>query len=301
MTGSRVAGVFGRVPVEATMWKRQAAWQVRGFGVHTGKLCVATYVDNLFSVSHSLRGAISILDDFEANLFLDWGLVIKPSSRCCMASSGACQESPEPEKWPYVHVFNALGHSLTPDGSIRACWTKTRTIMWKAFWANSGSASASRLPLSSRLRLIDRGVASLLGFRRSRWPPQKRILAEVDSLQRKMIACSERLPRRAGEDVGEYCRRRGREAGSLARRAGLWSHLWCKRVVDSSNHLQRERNLSSWASRLLAYKGRTWLQQCRSSMNSASVHSGRTGTRMLPGRVHCRWHDGVDAAEDTLS
>ena len=184
---------------------------------------------------------------------------------------------------------------------IRAFFHSGWFCCWKKFWANLGSVSARCLPIVSRLRLIDRGVAPLLGFLCSRLLPQRRILAEVDSLQRKMIACSERLPRRALEDVGEYCRRRGREAGSLARRAGLWSHLWCKRVVDWSNHMLRERNSSSWASRLLAYKGCTWLQQCRSSMNSASAHSGRTGTRMLPGRVHCRWHDGVDAAEDILS
>ena len=49
MTGSRVAGNFGRVPVEATVLERNQFWQDHGFSIDGCTLPVCTYVDNTYS------------------------------------------------------------------------------------------------------------------------------------------------------------------------------------------------------------------------------------------------------------
>ena len=65
LTGSRVAGMLGRVPVESVVADRHVHWLRWGYPAETCTLTVSTYVDNLFSASRSLHGAISILENFE--------------------------------------------------------------------------------------------------------------------------------------------------------------------------------------------------------------------------------------------
>ena len=139
-------------------------------------------------------------------------------------------------------------------------------------------------------------VTHVFKFRCSRWPPQAQVIAEVDSLQRKMIATAVRLPRRAGEEIGEYCRRRGHNAGVVARCEGRWSMLWRQRVLAWDDHPHRDRNQSSWAAQLVAFKDREWFARRRSLLNSPSVHAGVTGTRAFSRLVHTRWHNGVALA-----
>ena len=59
---------MGRVPVEATIRDRNHVWKRHGFQTTSQRLTVATYVDNIYSAGASLDGAITILEDFEAQL-----------------------------------------------------------------------------------------------------------------------------------------------------------------------------------------------------------------------------------------
>ena len=304
LTGSRVAGLFGRIPVESTMAERRLVWRARGFQADDHVLCVCSYVDNLFSASGSLHGAISILDDFEAQLERNWGLRIKPSSRSCMAAAGTGPEE-LPEKWPRVHEFAALGHTLQDTGSIRACWQNTRAAMWRGFWANPGSKAARHLTMPQRLRLLDRAVLPQMDFRSSRWPPQRRIADEVDILQRRMVATIMRVPPRPGEEPACYFRRRGRAAAAECKKQGVWSRRWFWRVLDWQDHLDRPRNGQSWAAKLSRYRDREWFIQRRASLLSSGSSAGaclagRTDTRACRGMVQTRWHDGVEFARRTV-
>ena len=185
-------------------------------------------------------------------------MIDKHISRSCMVALGSNQISPNEEKWPLCTTFIAFGHRLQHNGSVRACWSTTKTAMWKAFWANLGAATSKNLSTAARLHLLDTAVTPVFKFRCSRWPPQAQVIAEVDSLQRKMIATAVRLPCRAGEEIGEYCRRRGHNAGVVARCEGRWSMLWRQRVLAWDDHLHRDRNKSSWAAQLVAFKDRKW-------------------------------------------
>ena len=196
------------------MIDRSPHWRRHGFHTENSTLCLCSWVDNLFSASHSLSGAICILEDFESQLNEHWGMNIKASSRCCMVSDGNPNVPDNADRWPLVDTFLVLGHAIQSNGSIRACWTRARTSMWKSFWANPGSKATLDLSCDARLTLLGRAVLPQLSFRCSRWPPKRQIACEVDQVQQKMIASLLRLPRLTGEDAPDYVRRRGR----LARR-----------------------------------------------------------------------------------
>ena len=65
LTGSRTAGFLGRIPVEATIAERRHFWRAFGFHADGDVFSVCTWVNNIFSASDSLHGAVSILDDFD--------------------------------------------------------------------------------------------------------------------------------------------------------------------------------------------------------------------------------------------
>ena len=137
-----------------------------------------------------------------------------------------------------------------------------------------------------------------LGYRCSRWPPQKTIAQELDVLHRKMVSTMIRLPKNPGGDVAEDMKRQGRLAGLLCTRTGKWSHRWFQRAQTSNDHLERARNRHSWPSRLLHYRDRDWLMRRRASLlpadgKTGSCTAGHTDTRTFRGCVHMRWQDGI--------
>ena len=105
-----------------------------------------------------------------------------------MVAAGCLQVPSDVIRWPLLITFPVLGHAIQHNGSIRACWTRARASMWKAFWANPGANDARRLENSSKLISLKRAVTPQLSFRCSRWPPQRQISAELDQLQQKMTA-----------------------------------------------------------------------------------------------------------------
>ena len=143
-----------------------------------------------------------------------------------------------------------------------------------------------------RLQLINRAALPILDFKCSRWPYQTQIASEVDTLQRRMLAIAQRLPRQASKDDCAYFRRRASVASAAARAAGLWSRRWANRVLSWSDHLQRPRNSSSWAAKTLPHRNASWRQSLRASLGT-SVFGGTLGTRSQSGKVHVRWDDGV--------
>ena len=218
-----------------------------------------------------------------------------------MASAGGdC--SNVPEQWPLVDCFQCLGNHIQDNGSIRICWTRARSSMWRAFWGNVGSSTAKHLSIDTRLHLIDRAVLPQLEFRCSRWPPQQQIANEISILQQKTFCIALKLPREIGEENIEYVRRRGRIARRTCKQHGLWTSRWFSRAISWDNHLSRGRNSNSWSSRLRDFHAKQWLIEQRQSFfafesQSSSCLAGRTGTRAVHGRVFMRWHDGIEFAQ----
>lgn len=305
LTGSRTAGILGRILVESIVAERVSLWRSWGFHANRDVFCLCTLVDNLFSASDSIDGAISILEDFEYELKSKWGMAIKESSRSCMPAAGHCSVASSP-KWPIVDCFLVLGHCIQHNGSIRSCWSCTRSAMWRAFWGNAGSKTAECLSRQQKMCLIARAVSPQVDYRSSRWPPQSQIAQELDKIHQKMISIVLHESRKPGEDIPEYVRRRGRIARNLCEQFGFWSQRWFARAIKWDRHLSRTQNASSWLSRLHTYHASEWLIGQRlsfivSQSSTTSMFAGRTGTRSFQGNVFMRWHDGIHYALDNVS
>jgi len=181
--------------------------------------------------------------------------------------------------------------------------------MWKAFWGNSSPGINKPLSRDSRIKLLNRSVASLFAWKAARWPPQKTISIELDALQCQMLSKCIPCERVVGETVDAYCRRRMRTSRDMAHKVGTWSKVWCKRVLAWNHHLERAREPNRFphiCNNLLDSHGSEWLAMQRSVGVTSkprtpnprnSVWAGRTGTRLNIGRPQVRWKDGVSYAK----
>ena len=118
---------------------------------------------------------------------------------------------------------------------------------------------------------------------------------EIDQLQRKMTAIILSVRMQQHEIPESFARRRNRLIKSTCNTEGLWSKRHCRRIINWRDHILRPANASSWAAALYNYRGADWLMAQRAE-HGTSVFGGRTGTRLAPGFVATRWHDGVDYA-----
>jgi hypothetical protein len=302
LTGSRVAGALGRVPVEETLCRMGPHWKAMGFSLDGGRaLSVATYVDNLFAVSTSLAQACRILDEFEAELATRWHLHIKPSSRSCIAAQGCAETTPNVERWPQTTEFRCLGHVVSHDGCSNPCFQNTQKLLWMSFFRNCVGNGTRGLSVRAKIKLLDRAVAPAMDFRSPRWPPTAWLGHRLDRIQRKMIASILRIPPSPGEECQEYVRRRARAVSQVVHSTHKWSIRHCSRVHKWHEHLRRPANEKSWPAKLLNFKGRDWLISRRMHVGSRTPFAGRTHTRALPGHVCTRWHDGAAYARDIVA
>lgn len=310
LTGSRVAGVLARIPVESVFANRSSVWRKWGYPLETEHvkrsdkscrvLCAASWVDNIFSVSDSLDHAVWIQEDFALQIREHWGLDIKASSRSCMTAAGNIDPSPLPDKWPLRKSFEALGHTLEFDGSVSLCWRAAKAAMWKSFWGNAAAKGSNGLSLGTRLGLLGRATAPALMFRCSRWPPQKHIKKQLDATQRKMTAILLRVIPFPCESSAEFARRRGRVASKFCNKYGLWGDRWFRRAIAWDDHVRRPRNSECWSAALLRWRGEQFLQGRRVAQGSDTVFAGRTATRSCQLRVQQRWESGINFAKSSL-
>ena len=124
---------------------------------------------------------------------------------------GHCPEN-IPEHWPLSTEFHALGHILSPDGSISPCLDRSIKQAWKAFWANVGSSCLKPFALKLRLKRLDTFVFPVISYRMARWPYQITAAKRLDALQRKMISILLNLKTNPEDTPEIFSRRRGRIA-----------------------------------------------------------------------------------------
>ena len=301
LTGTRTAGLVGRVPVEDIIHKRHHIWEEWCFRTDSSALALATYVDNIFSTGRSADDAVAILKDCELQLAHHWALVIGSDSKSFMAALGAQPPDDQTVEWAHHSgdTFEALGHILASNGSIQPCLSSTIGKMWRAFYGNF-RRSIKQASTTEKLKLLNRAVLPVASCRMSRWPYQKQAAKRLNSTQNRMVGIALNLKMQHGEDVASFVRRRNRISAQHSKAMGTWSGVWRKRVTDWNDHLNRDRNASSWAAKTLHYHGKHWLQEQRilhAIGEWGSMLAGRTCTRAFPGIVHKRWHDGVDLAK----
>ncbi len=150
-------------------------------------------------------------------------------------------------------------------------------------------------------RPLYRTVLACISWKLSRWPFRKSIAEELDRVHCQMLAFVLPCARLVTETIDQYCRRRCTNARNVAMHAGMWSDIWCKRIINWNYHLERACNYNHMCSRLLKYHDAVWLQSQRAKWVSEndsrnSIVAGRTGTRACGCRPQVRWSDGIQTA-----
>ena len=201
LTGSRLAGTCGRIPVEATVLKLFPQLAPLGFPVASGSLTIATFVDNLFAFSISSADAVRQLDLIAEELSETWSLKIKAGSRQWMACRGSTSAPWSTHSWEEMIDFLALGHVISYDGGSYAFLERTRKLVWKSFFSNAGHKRFVSAPLSQKLVLINRATRPVWQYCCTRWPPSKGVLKYESRLQTKMVASVQRLRPRQDEHL----------------------------------------------------------------------------------------------------
>ena len=73
-----------------------------------------------------------------------------------------------PDHWPIVCEMKVLGHILSCDGSVNACFGETCKNMWRSFWM--GSSDLRRFHNDLKLAALSRSVSPILRYRLTLWP-----------------------------------------------------------------------------------------------------------------------------------
>ena len=158
------------------------------------------------------------------------------------------------------------------------------------------------------MTLLLRCVWSSFAWNLPRWPYQKTIAVEMDSLQAKMIATIINFSKKPCLSLHEWWCQRHRLARQVAARLGLWSIAWAKRICDWRDHVGRSGGYAPIMHGLLDLRGRDWLLARRAAWvpsegsgdSRLSLRAGRTGTRAQGGRPQPRWDEGSQLAEVVL-
>eukprot|EP00969_Alexandrium_andersonii_P144012 6368233-Alexandrium_andersonii.AAC.1 len=100
-----------------------------------------------------------------------------------------------------------------------------RASMWRAYWANCKSKAMAKAGFQQKLQLLERACLPCFRYRCARWPPQKTLAKNVDSLQTRMVAALMRAKPLEGECPADYVARRNCLAATMCRRAGRWSDV----------------------------------------------------------------------------
>ena len=301
LTGSRVAGCFGKVIGLDLGCSCAERWAPFSFNLGNRVLSAAIWIDNVFSFAPDPVSAVSILDIAERHLNARWGLKIKPSSRGLMACKGIDCSDVDP-KWNPADFLIVLGHRILNDASIRREWNLVKNKLWAIFWANPGLSKMAGSTWDLKCSLLNRTVLAGVSWLFCRWPFQKGVAAELDYLQSRMLGMLARVPVLPSDDVVSFSKKRQHAGRKTASIVGLWSDCWRQRVLEWDRHVANSQQYDHINSHLLSWHGVGWLQQMRSAWVSRSgqgrnsLIAGRLGTRLFGGQPQPRWAEGIALA-----
>ena len=151
ITGSRVAGQLGRIPVLSTLSKISADLLKLCWKYEDMRLVASTFVDNTFFLGSTVFKATKMADLFGSVLLADWNQRIKPSSKQVLAPFGSSDLVAHDESWAVLDSMKVLGHILQSTGAVDADYDATGALLWRSFYANAGLKGNRRLPVRCKL------------------------------------------------------------------------------------------------------------------------------------------------------
>ena len=281
LTGSRVALLLARVPVESTFLELETSINALSLKVDSVGLCAASWIDNLCTTGSGPSSSTAAMDLILRHLGDVWGLESKLGSKQVLTCRGCLDNDVTGDGWKQCESMQVLGWSFSNDGGTAAAWRLTVAAMWRAFWRNVRAPGYRKLWANERVRVINRAVPGVYLYKAQPWPPPEILVKAADRLQRRMVAIGCRNHRYPNEAINVYLRRRAREATTLvAAHGGWWSRMWLKRCLTWDQHLRRDLSAQlahlnglvpvaqtpsrwSWAPLLLDFRSQAFLESHR--------------------------------------
>ena len=318
LTGSQLALLLGRIPVESSFADLSMEMDALCFRTDTAFLKAASYIDNLYTVSKSMSGATGQMELILCYLQKRWGLHAKPDSKCVLTAKGADEDTCVGHHWHEEDASMVLGWFVQSDGGTRLNWERMQHKIWRAYFANVRAPGWRKLGMRRRLALVDRSVAGVVQHAVSIMPPSHTYCCKLDSVQRRMVSGAMGNYRLPIETWDQFFKRSARESARwIEANSRWWSRNWLKHTVNWYAHLERDwiqqkkfwehhvqpELLStqwSWAAVLYSFHDADWLAKQRTYQRRHGQTENlcsRTGTRAHVGRVHIRSHEGLAYAQ----
>ena len=118
LTGSRIASLLQRMPVEHSLLHCHEALRPCGLRCGPARLCAASYIDNLYFPSRFGSSATTNAELVEAHLKTVWGLSIKNGSKKVVLSRGQIDDDLVEDGWVVEDTSGILGRFVSADNSI---------------------------------------------------------------------------------------------------------------------------------------------------------------------------------------
>ena len=312
MTGSVLAVLLSRIPIDSTFAELQSSLDTCGFRVDSGvRLLASAWVDNLYFVSRYASGATLNAELVLRHLSDVWGLRVKPESKQVLIIAGSADRDVVGTGWDLCDTFEVLGWPLQANGGFSLLLSKLQSKMWRSFWCNCRVRGWQRLTLRRRLLLLNRSVHPICRFYLGIVPPGSSYVQKVCRLQRTMTRMLMNLRPDPLESFPRFRSRAARQASTAIERFSSWwardwirsSHSWLQhlrrdfvqqmRFINGTSLTCEALTSFSWASLLLEHQSASWLAQRRTFHSSGS----RTNTRVAGlGKVNIRWEEAVQAS-----
>ena len=222
ITGSRIASLLQRVPVESSLLHCHGDLRLCGLECGPARFCAASSIDNLYFPARFGSSAARNVELVEKHLNENWNLTIKPDSKKIVVSRGQ-DDHVVSDDWTIEDTSNILGRFISTDNSIRPSFDVAKQRMWGSFFANVRVKHWHKLGIRRRLLLIDRAIEPVLKFHAAAWAPQRQVALEVDRMQRRMVSSALALHRDPDEDISLFKRRVGKGCAKCI--STKWSSL----------------------------------------------------------------------------
>lgn len=304
LTGTRTAGKMGSMPIKDALTFNREVFKQLAYELEGDRFSGMSFVDNIYMPGNTVVNGVSAMRTLEGDLMCRWHLNFGEDSKSVMparynADAMTTQQDDELEaihkEYLRVDTMKAMGCHVGNTGSIAADYEDLEAKLWKAFFANSGSAGARKLPKIANMRMLDRSCRSLVAHRVSHWPYQPHYAQKIGTLQNQLIADILNWRKRPSQTPADFSLKRAKEAAKFKRYLGAWSKLWADRVVTWNQHITDDaaKPTPAFPGRLLKLRN----SQCFEDRRNASG-TGRPQTRSRAfHHTHVRWEEGLAKAK----
>ena len=293
LTGSRLAGQLGRIPVQDSLRKTLPTLSKLAWTFGDIVLVAATFVDNLFFTAPSLYRATKMADIVAEYLQEHWHQCMKPDSRQVLRLHASSADEAHSAGWEVLEQMTTLGIIIDSNGNISADFQQTKRKMWAAFWANAGQASVRNAPVKAKVALLNRATLPIANAHFVYWPFTQERAKTLDRAQRKMLATLQRIKPKFDDTRDSFFDRKRRQAALLQDKMGKWSKRWAKRITRWDEHLERAQT-NSFPSQLRSVRPAGELQQRRWQFFD------RPRCRATSGPANARFSESLCAAYEHL-